>query len=240
MEPTGFSLAPRTFLDRALEPMESCGCEWCLWLCPGYLYRFCSGSLQLCPGCHPSSAQGHCSCELQWVCGWGWTIGEQFQINKDNLIYRYRGHLWDFRSLVLDSLTQEELDFLQLWMLGQRTGQTSSKVWESNHPGEGEAFPASSGGQRESSQQHFVTTGLTHSLLLQGLLLHSSKSIFLKRIFMNIVFFSYSESHEHQQRTLINLEITAMGFQGLRSIPCLGLIRQFLQLAFALVSSYLK
>lgn len=45
---------------------------------------------------------------------------------------------------------------------------------------------------------------------------------------MIIVFFSYSESHEHQQRTLINLEVTAMGFQGLRSIPCLGLIRQFL------------
>lgn len=91
MEPTGFSLAPRTFLDRALEPMESSGCEWYLWLCPG---------------CNITSAQGHCSCaqdaisllrvtavvprilsqfyELHWVCGWRWAIGEQFQINKDN------------------------------------------------------------------------------------------------------------------------------------------------------------
>lgn len=47
MEPTGFSLAPRTFLDRALELMESSGCEWYLWLCPG---------------CYITSAQGHCSC----------------------------------------------------------------------------------------------------------------------------------------------------------------------------------
>lgn len=74
-------------------------------------------------------------------------------------------------------------------MLGQRTGQTSSKVWESNHPGEGEAFPASAGEQWESPQWHLGTTGLTHSLLLQGLLLHSYKSIFLKRVFMDIVFF---------------------------------------------------
>lgn len=45
---------------------------------------------------------------------------------------------------------------------------------------------------------------------------------------MDIVFFSYSESHQHQQMTLINLEVTAMGFQGLGSIACLGLLRQFL------------
>lgn len=53
---------------------------------PGLLHQVLgvSGTSGCAQDTYITSVQGPCSCELQWVCGWGWAIGEQFQINKDN------------------------------------------------------------------------------------------------------------------------------------------------------------